>query len=676
MIYTCPMHPKIQKSSPGACPICGMSLEPKGGVEEENVELKQMQRRLWISLILTLPIILLSAFEMYPKIQAFLATPVVLWSGFFFFQRGLQRKLNMFSLISLGVGIAYLYSLAATFSPFIFPAPPSLYFEAATVITVLVIVGQVLELRARAKTSSAIRQLLNLAPKMATLVQEGAEKLVPLEEVKQGDILRVKPGEKVPVDGTVLEGKSVIDESMITGESMPVEKGQGDKVTGATLNGTGSFLMRAEKVGSEMLLSRIIHMVSEAQSSRAPIQKLVDTVTAYFVPAVVVVSVITFFVWWWIGPSPSIGYAIINAVAVLIIACPCALGLATPMAIMVGVGKGATAGILIRNAEALELMAKVNTVVVDKTGTLTEGKIHLNQIYALEKGQEEALLQLSASLESQSEHPLSSAVVAKAKEKDLALLKVEQFESITGKGVVGSVQGKKVALGNQKLMLDQKIAIDALAHKAEAFRQDGQTVLYLAIDGKATGLLAASDTIKESTPEAIQLLHEKKIELVMLTGDNRQTAEAIGQKLKLDQIEAEVLPQDKNRIVTQLQKQGKIVAMAGDGINDAPALAAANVGIAMGTGTDVAMESASITLIKGDLRGIARARTLSLATVSNIRQNLLFAYIYNILGIPIAAGLLYPFFGLLLSPIIASAAMALSSVSVVWNALRLRRLRL
>jgi Cu+-exporting ATPase len=693
------MHPQIQQPHPGACPICGMTLELKTpSLEEENSELKEMTRRFWVGIILTIPLLVLVllesvrrdliesflSFRSYALIQVILATPVVLGCGSFFFARGLKGfaslRLNMFSLIALGVGVAYIYSLVGAFFPSLFPSSfreggkwIGLYFEAATIITVLVIVGQILELRARAKTSSAIKALLNLAPKMATIVlKDNTEKILPLEEVTKGDILRVKPGEKIPVDGVIIDGKSIIDESMITGESVPIEKDKGAKVTGATLNGTGSFLMQAEKVGSETLLARIIHMVSEAQSSRAPIQKLVDKVTSYFVPAIVLVAIITFFVWWNFGPTPSLAYAIINAVSVLIIACPCALGLATPVSIMVGVGKGATMGILIKNAEALELMAQVDTVVVDKTGTLTEGKIYLNHIFSLEKGAEDAILQLSSSLESLSEHPLSLAIVSKAKERGLVFLKVENFQSITGKGIVGMIEDKKIVIGNEKLMRDQAISLTPLADKAESFRQEGQTVLYLAIDGKAAGLLAASDIIKESTSEAITMLHKERIYLVMLTGDNRTTAEAIGTKLDIDKIESEVLPQDKNRVVKELQSQGHRVAMAGDGINDAPALAAADVGIAMGTGTDVAMESAQVTLIKGDLRGIARARNLSIATVRNIRQNLGWAYVYNILGVPIAAGVLYPFFGLLLSPIIASAAMAFSSVSVIWNALRLR----
>jgi len=512
---------------------------------------------------------------------------------------------------------------------------------------------------------------------MATVVLEnGQEQIVPLEEIKEGDRLRVRPGEKIPVDGVLVDGQSVIDESMITGESVPVEKTKGDKVTGATLNGTGSFVMQAEKVGKDTLLARIVHMVSEAQSSRAPIQKLADTVSGYFVPVVVCIALLSFFIWGFFGPPPSFAYGLVNAVAVLIIACPCALGLATPMSIMVGVGKGATAGVLIKNAEALEVLAKVDTLVVDKTGTLTEGKLCLNQIFSLEGQQEDFLLQLSASLESLSEHPLSLAIVSKAKEKGLSLFQVEDFQSLTGRGVIGKVEGKFVVIGNQKLMSEQKIALDSLNEKAEVFRNEGQTVLYLGLDGKPVGLLAASDRIKETTREAIQMLHNEKIRIVLLTGDHRITAMAIGKDLGIDEIEAEVLPEGKGEIVKQLQDQGRIVAMAGDGINDAPALAQAHVGIAMGTGTDIAIESAGITLIKGDLRGIARARKLSIATVRNIRQNLLFAFVYNALGVPIAAGVLYPFFGLLLSPMIASVAMAFSSVSVVWNSLRLNRQKL
>ncbi len=698
--YTCPMHPQIRQPNPGQCPICGMNLEPTIASEnEEDPELKNMTKRLWIGALLTLPIIALVVLEAtlidgfisyksYALIQTVLATPVVLWAGFPFFQRGWKSivtlKLNMFTLIALGIGAAYFYSLIAAIFPSIFPSSfrpqgdrVALYFEAATVITVLVILGQVLELRARAKTSNAIKQLLSLAPKTATVILEnGQEQAVPLEDIKKGDKLRVRPGEKIPVDGVLIEGQSVIDESMITGESVPVEKVNGDKVTGATLNGTGSFIMQAERVGSDTLLARIVHMVSEAQGSRAPIQKLADTISGYFVPVVVFVAIVSFFIWGFFGPPPSFAYGLIAAVAVLIIACPCALGLATPMSIMVGVGKGALAGVLIKNAEALEILAKVDTVVIDKTGTLTEGKIHLNQVFALEGEQEDRLLQLSASLESLSEHPLSLAIVSKAKEKGLSFLQVQDFQSLTGRGVIGKIEGKTVAIGNQKLMADQGIALGQLIEKAEALRNEGQTVLYLALDGKAVGLLAASDVVKETTSEAIRMLHNEKIRIVMLTGDHRITAMAIGKALGIDEIEAEVLPEDKGKIVKKLQEQGHIVAMAGDGINDAPALAQAHVGIAMGTGTDVAIESAGVTIIKGDLRGIARARKLGIATVRNIRQNLLFAFIYNVLGVPIAAGILYPFFGLLLSPIIASAAMAFSSVSVVWNALRLNRQKL
>lgn len=672
--YTCPMHPEIIRPAPGSCPICGMALELKAssGPAEENTELKAMTRRFWIGVVLTIPILL----GVSEWIQALLATPVVLWCGWPFFTRGwrsiVNRSLNMFTLISMGIGAAYLYSLVVVVFPSLFPPNArSVYFEAASVITVLVLLGQVLELRAREKTSHAIRALLDLAPKMATLILEGKDKSIPLEEVKKGDMLRVRPGEKVPVDGTVIEGSSIVDESMITGESLPVEKIKGDKVTGATLNGTGSFVMQAERIGSETLLARIVQMVSEAQSSKTPIQKLADTISGYFVPAVVIVAIITFFVWGFFGPSPSFVYGLINAVAVLIIACPCALGLATPMSIMVGVGKGAKSGLLIKNAETLEVMAKVDTVVVDKTGTLTEGKIHLNHIFSL--GLEQEALQFAASLETLSEHPLSLAIVAEANKRGLSLLKAEGFQSITGKGVTGKIEGKTVAVGNQKLMEELGISIDLLVEKANVLRNEGQTVLYLAVNGKAAGLFAASDVVKESTPEAIKMLHEEKIRIIMLTGDNPVTANAIGKSLGIDEIKAEVLPQDKNKIVKELQEQGHIVAMAGDGINDAPALAQADVGIAMGTGTDVAIESSDITLIKGDLRGIARARKLSQATLRNIRQNLAFAFVYNILGIPIAAGILYPFFGVLLSPIIASAAMAFSSVSVIWNSLRLNR---
>lgn len=698
--YTCPMHPQVVQPEPGSCPICGMALEPRvfTAEQEENVELKQMTRRFWVGLFLTLPILFftmlvpLFSLRFSPAIstwiQAALATPVVLWGGWPFFIRGwssiIHRNLNMFTLISIGVGAAYLYSMIAAFWPSIFPSSFQnknneipIYFEAASVITVLVLLGQVLELRARDRTSHAIRELLNLAPKTARLILEDkSEKDIPLEEVKKGDTLRVRPGEKVPTDGIVIEGSSSIDESMITGEPFPVTKHVGDKVTGATLNGSGSFIMRAERVGSETLLSRIIHMVSEAQRSRAPIQKLADLVSSYFVPVVVVIAILTFIIWGLVGPAPALAHALINAVAVLIIACPCALGLATPMSIMVGVGQGARAGILIKNAEALEMMSKVNTVVVDKTGTLTEGKPKLTTIVSFGEKSEDELLQLAASLEIASEHPLGIPIVSRAKEKNLSLLPIEDFKSVAGKGIIGKITGKRVAIGNQKLLSDLKTDLVAALEKADSFRQQGQTVLYLAMDEKLAGVLAVSDVIKDSTKEAIEMLHKEGVRIVMLTGDNKTTARAVGKTLGIDEIEAEVLPEDKNRIIKRLQTEGRIVAMAGDGINDAPALAQANVGIAMGTGTDIAIESSGITLVKGDLRGIARARKLSHATMRNIKQNLWFAFIYNTLGVPIAAGVLYPVFGLLLSPIIASAAMTLSSVSVIMNSLRLNRQKL
>lgn len=695
--YTCPMHPQVVQPGPGSCPICGMALELKvfTAEKEENVELKEMTLRFWVTLFLMLPILFftmigpLFSLRFSPTfstwIQAALATPVVLWGGWPFFTRGgssiIHRNLNMFTLISIGVGAAYFYSMIAAFWPSIFP--PSfqnknndipVYFEAASVITVLVLLGQVLELRARDRTSHAIRELLNLAPKTARLILEDkSEKDIPLEEVKKGDALRVRPGEKVPTDGVVLEGSSSIDESMITGEPFPVSKHVGDKVTGATLNGSGSFIMRAERVGSETLLARIIHMVSEAQRSRAPIQKLADLVSSYFVPIVVAIAILTFIIWGLVGPAPALAHALINSVAVLIIACPCALGLATPMSIMVGVGQGARAGILIKNAEALEMMSKVNTVVVDKTGTLTEGKPKLTTILSLGGKSEDELLQLAASLEIASEHPLGIPIVSRAKEKNLSLLPIEDFKSVAGKGIIGKITGKTVAIGNQKLLSDLKIDLGIALEKADSFRQQGQTVLYLAMDEKLAGVLAVSDVIKASTKEAIEMLHKEGIRIVMLTGDNKTTAWAVGKALDIDEIEAEVLPEDKNRIIKRLQTEGWIVAMAGDGINDAPALAQANVGIAMGTGTDIAIESAGIALVKGDLRGIARARKLSHATMRNIKQNLWFAFIYNTLGVPIAAGVLYPVFGLLLSPIIASAAMTLSSLSVIMNSLRLRK---
>lgn len=690
------MHPQIVQPSPGSCPVCGMRLElkTKGAEnEEDDDELKDMSRRFWIGLFLTIPIFLLVNFRLSPHqygswIQFALSVPVVLWSGWPFFVKGWQsistRHLNMFTLISLGVGAAFIYSLVAVFWPSIFP--PSfrnennqvdLYFEAASVITVLVILGQVLELKARIKTSQAIKKLLKLAPTTARLVlKDKTEKDIPLEDVKKGDVLRVRPGEKIPTDGIVVEGSSSIDESMITGEPFPVLKNAEDKVTGATLNGSGSFLMRAERVGSETLLARIVHMVSEAERSRAPIQKLADVVSSYFVPAVVIVAILTFFIWGFFGPAPSFGLGLINAVAVLIIACPCALGLATPMSIMVGVGRGALSGLLIKNAEALETMAKVDTVVVDKTGTLTEGKPKLTKIIPLAGMNENEVLQIAASLEIASEHPLALPIVNAAKEKNLPLFPIKDFQSFKGKGIMAKVEQGEASIGNQKLFTDLKIDLLSALEKSEELRKKAQTVFYLVLNGKAIGILAVADVIKESTYEAIEMLHKDRIRIVMVTGDNKITATAVGQTLGIDEIEAEILPEEKNRIIRRLQSEGHIVAMAGDGINDAPALAQANVGIAMGTGTDIAMESAGITLVKGDLRGIARAKRLSHNTLRNIKQNLWFAFFYNVLGVPIAAGIFYPAFGLLLSPIIASSAMAFSSVSVIANSLRLRNIKI
>lgn len=702
--YTCPMHPEIVQIGPGTCPICGMALEPKVfslETEEDNSELRDMTRRFWISVILTVPVFALAMGEMIhgnplntlfsPRliswIQFALATPVVLWGGFPFFRRGwasvINRNPNMFTLISIGTGAAWIYSIVALFFPQMFPASfrtnmgeVALYFEAAAVITTLVLLGQVLELRARSRTSSAIKELLGLAPKTARVVNaDGSERDVELESVEIGTLLRVRPGEKVPVDGVIIEGHSSVDESMITGEPVPVEKEVDSKVVGGTVNGTGSFVMRAEKVGSETLLAQIVRMVGEAQRSRAPIQRLADTVSAYFVPAVIVIAIVTFIVWMFFAPEPRFVYALANAIAVLIIACPCALGLATPMSIMVGTGRGATAGVLVKNAEALEIMEKVNVLVVDKTGTLTLGKPKL--VSVISKIQEKEFLSLSASLERQSEHPLAASIVAGAEERKVEFLPVENFESITGKGVIGVVAGKRVALGNQKLLEQLSIAPDTkLQSEAEKLRTEGQTVMLVAIDNRQTGLLGVTDPIKESAPEAIKLLHEAGIQIVMLTGDNRITAKTVAQKLGIDKVMAEVLPEQKSKVVKQLQAKGKIVAMAGDGVNDAPALAQAQVGIAMGTGTDAAMESAGVTLVKGDLSGIVRAIKLSRAVMSNIRQNLFFAFIYNALGVPVAAGILYPVFGLLLSPMIASAAMTFSSVSVILNALRLRNVKL
>jgi P-type Cu+ transporter len=701
--YVCPMHPEVVRSEPGSCPKCGMALEPRT-VEAgaDNTELINMSRRFWLSLVLAAPVFVIAmVHDLVPdwlpetlstqQIQWFefaLATPVVLWCGWPFFQRGwasiINRSLNMFTLIALGIGVAWIYSVVATFWPGVFPelmrdeaGRVAVYFEAAAVITALVLLGQVLELRARSQTSAAIKLLLGLAPKSARLVNDnGEEKDIPLEQVQPGNILRVRPGEKIPVDGTVLEGNSSVDESMVTGEPIPVEKTTGEALIGATVNGTGSLLMRAERVGSDTLLAQIVHMVSEAQRSRAPIQKLVDVVAAYFVPVVILTAVITLIVWWSIGPEPRLAHAIVNAVAVLIIACPCALGLATPMSIMVGTGRGATAGVLIKNAEVLEVMEKMDTLVVDKTGTLTEGKPQLTSVKTVDGFSEQDVLQMGASLERASEHPLAAAIVKGVEDRGISLLPVTDFESLTGRGVSGKVNGFTVSLGNRKLMQEQHTDFAALIEPAEALREDGETVMFISIDGKAAGLIGVADPIKKSTPEALQALHAEGIKVVMLTGDSRTTAQAVARKLGIDEIEAEVLPEQKTAVVKKFQAAGAIVAMAGDGINDAPALAQANVGVAMGTGTDVAMESAGVTLVKGDLMGIVKARRLSRSTMRNIRQNLFFAFIYNALGVPVAAGILYPFFGLLLSPMIAAAAMSFSSVSVITNALRLRRLSL
>ena len=776
--YTCPMHPEVVRNEPGSCPICGMALEPRNAPAEDNAELNDMTRRFWASAALALPVFVIAmATDLLPQampksismvtlqwIEFALATPVVLWGGWPIFQRGwaslVNRHLNMFTLIALGVGVAWSYSVVAMLLPGIFPpamhsmmGTVPVYFEAAAVIMALVLLGQVMELRARSQTSAAIKLLLGLAPKTARIVRSplpnplpqaneslrefllnSNEEDIPLEQVQPNDVLRVRPGEKVPVDGVVLEGTSSLDESMVTGESIPVEKTAGARLIGATVNGTGSLLMRAERVGADTLLAQIVHMVSEAQRSRAPIQRLADVTAGYFVPAVVGVALATLAVWGIWGPEPRLAHAIVNAVAVLIIACPCALGLATPMSIMVGTGRGAQAGVLIKNAEALETMEKVNTLVVDKTGTLTEGKPKLTSVIPLAGFDAGEVLRLGASLERASEHPLAAAIVNGAQAwphphpnppvkthphpnlplegegtiapspsrgglgrgwvegegmpalsplqggswrgDGLKLAAVNEFRSFTGKGVTGTVEGRVVALGNLKLFEELQIDAGELSARAETLRGDGQTVMLLAIDGKAAGLIGVADPVKASTPDAIRALHEEGVQVIMLTGDNRITAEAVAKKLGIDRIEAEVLPEQKASIVKQLQAQGRIVAMAGDGINDAPALAQAQVGIAMGTGTDVAMESAGITLVKGDLRGIVRAVRLSRATMKNIRQNLFFAFIYNVLGIPIAAGVLYPFFGLLLSPIIAAAAMSFSSVSVITNALRLRRVEL
>jgi Cu+-exporting ATPase len=692
--YTCPMHPEIVRIGPGNCPICGMALEPRTAQLEEgdNAELRDMRRRFGISLILTLPVLISAMAEIDVPwrtfLEAALSTPVVLWGGWPFFVRGYEslrnRSLNMFTLIAMGVGTAYLYSLVATFFPQLFPHSfadhsgwIAVYYEAAAVIVTLVLLGQVLELRARTQTGAAIKALLGLAPNSARIVAEnGTEQDVPLESIVPGNRLRVRPGEKVPVDGVVLEGASTVDESMITGEPIPVEKHANDRVTGATVNGTGSFIMRAERVGSDTLLAQIVSMVSQAQRSRAPIQKLADQVSGYFVPAVVLVGLLTFVVWAIWGPEPRMAHGLVNAVAVLIIACPCALGLATPMSIMVAMGKGATAGVLFKNAEAIESLRKVDTLVVDKTGTLTEGKPKLVSLRVMPGFHEPQVLRWAATLERASEHPLAAAIVAGAEERGAAFGSAEAFQSITGQGVVATVDGVKVALGNAKLMASSATDTAPVQSDAERMRGESQTVMYLNADGKLAALIGVADPIKATSQEAIEGLHSEGIQVVMLTGDSKTTAKAVASRLKIDDVIAEVQPQDKRAKVVELQQAGRFVAMAGDGINDAPALAQAQVGIAMGTGTDVAMQSAGVTLVKGDLRGILRARALSEKTMSNIKQNLFFAFVYNALGVPIAAGLLYPFFGLLLSPMIAAAAMSFSSFSVVMNALRLRGIKL
>ncbi len=700
--YTCPMHPEIVQDHPGSCPKCGMALEPYSvDVEEDTSELDDMTRRFWVGVLLAMPVFVSAmGSELWPGVAAeiiqprnrqwielLLATPVVWWCGWPFFVRGWQSvktwNLNMFTLIGLGIGVAWTYSIVGVVLPGIFPGTIRnemgvipVYFEAAAVITVLVLLGQVLELRARSSTNAAIKALLGLAPKTARIVREDGEEDIPLEQIRAGDRLRVRPGEKVPVDGLVEEGESHVDESMVTGEPVPVAKSSGDRLIGATINGTGSLLMRAERVGADTLLSQIVQMVAEAQRSRAPVQRMVDVVSSYFVPAVVSVAIVTFVTWFAWGPEPALAHAVINAVAVLIIACPCALGLATPMSIMVGTGKGAGMGVLIKNAEALEVMRNIDTLVVDKTGTLTEGRPELVAVTAIEGFDDRDILRLAAGLERNSEHPLAEAIVRGAQDRGIEPGRSEKFESITGKGVTGAVDGKKVALGNQKLFEAEDIDAGDLLKLAESGRADGQTIMLVAIGGRAAGLIGVADPVKETTPEAISDLHAEGVQVVMLTGDSRTTAEAVAARLGIDRVEAEVLPDQKADVVKRLQKEGRMVAMAGDGINDAPALAQSHVGIAMGTGTDVAMESAGVTLVKGDLRGIVRARRLSHATMRNIRQNLFFAFVYNSAGVPIAAGILYPVFGLLLSPMIAAAAMSLSSVSVIANSLRLRQLNL
>ncbi len=697
-IYTCPMHPEIRQEGPGSCPICGMALEPLMVTAESgpNHELADMTWRFWIGLALTIPVFVLEmgghltgltmllGQQLSNWLQFLFATPVVVWAGWPFFVRGIQslltRNLNMFTLIALGTGVAWSFSVIATFFPQIFPTAfhqmdgaVSVYFEAAAVITVLVLLGQVLELGARDRTSGAIKALLGLAPKSARRVRaDGEDEDVALEHIAVGDLLRVRPGEKVPVDGEITEGRSSLDESMVTGESMPVSKEAGAKVIGGTLNASGGFVMRAEKIGSETMLARIVQMVAEAQRSRAPIQRLADQVSGWFVPAVIGIAVLAFAAWSMWGPEPRFAYGLVAAVAVLIIACPCALGLATPMSIMVGVGRGAQAGVLIRDAEALERMEKIDTLVVDKTGTLTEGKPSVTAITTVKGGDENELLALAASVEKASEHPLADAIVAAAEKRGLALAKVMGFDSPSGKGVIGMVDRKRIVIGNAKFLDELKIATDVLADKADAMRRDGATAVFVAVNGRVAGVIGIADAVKASTPQALAALREAGLRIVMLTGDNKTTAEAVAKRLGIAEVEADVLPDKKADVVARLKAEGRVVAMAGDGVNDAPALAAADVGIAMGTGTDVAMESAGVTLLKGDLMGIVRARLLSKAVMNNIRQNLFFAFIYNAAGVPIAVGVLYPTFGILLSPMIAAAAMALSSVSVIGNALRLR----
>ncbi|MBM3748888.1 MAG: heavy metal translocating P-type ATPase [Acidobacteria bacterium] len=673
--FTCPMHPEVRQEGPGDCPMCGMALEPlSAGAEEVNPELEDMRRRFWISAALTAPLMTVAMMDRWRWVQLALAAPVVLWCGWPLLKRGwvslVRRGLNMFTLIAIGVSAAFWYSVAALASG------GHLYFEAAAGITTLVLLGQVLELRARARTGRAIRALLELAPQVAHRISGEGERDVPLDQVHPGDLLRVRPGEKVPVDGVVLEGASAVDESMLTGESIPVEKSPGSSVTGGTLNGTGAFLMRAERVGAQTLLARIVEMVRQAQRTRAPIQRLADVVAAWFVQAVILAAAATFLLWSLAGPEPRLAHALVNAVAVLIIACPCALGLATPMSIVVGTGRGASAGVLVKNAEALEILEKVDTLVVDKTGTLTEGQPRLLTVEAAAGHNESDLLRLAAGLELSSEHPLASSILAAARERGLAPAEASSFRYLPGQGVTGEVEGRAVALGNQRLLETIVADAGAFAERAEALRQRGQTVVFLVVDGEVGGLLGVADPVKESAREAIGWLHGQGLRIVMLSGDSRATAEAAAGELGIDEVHAEVLPEQKVEVIRQLQAHGRVVAMAGDGVNDAPALAQAQVGIAMGTGADVAIESAGITLLKGELRGIVRARKLSRATLRNIRQNLFFAFFYNLLGVPVAAGVLYPAFGLLLSPVLAAAAMTFSCLSVISNALRLRRLDL